>query len=104
MHGEKDWQQVGIPQNLGSPISTKNISSIAFSLKIHGPLYARYKNINDSSDGHLVVITGIDLNSGRIYTNNPWGIYGDQTYDEFKSGFAGSENNSYILDRIYIMD
>ena len=50
VHGEENWQQVGTPQNRGSAISNKNIRSIAISLKIHGALYASYKNINDPSE------------------------------------------------------
>lgn len=104
VHGERNWRQAGVPQNLGKPISVKSITSLAISLKIHGPLYARYQNVNDSSEGHLIVVTGVDLSTGRIFTNNPWGISGDQTYDEFQNGFAGLEDNSFTLDRIFIMN
>lgn len=54
----------------------------------NGPFYARYYN-DDLKQGHLVVLTGVDLYYGKVYTNNPWGIAGEQTFEEFKQGFVG---------------
>lgn len=57
-----------------------------YTLVDKGPVYAYY----GGSDGaHLVVVTGANLNKGLIYTNNPWGIAGVQSYDEFLYGFVG---------------
>ena len=54
------------------------------------PLYACYRDLGDA--GHLVVVTGVDLEKGIVYTNNPWGIAGSQPFDDFLQGFlnAGS--------------
>lgn len=37
----------------------------------------------------MVVATGVDLETGIVYTNNPWGISGEQTFDEFMNGYVG---------------
>ena len=36
----------------------------------------------------MVIVTGVDLNEGIIYTNNPWGVQGRQTFEEFQDCFA----------------
>ena len=51
-----------------------------------GPVYAYYSG---SSGAHLVVITGVNLTKGMVYTNNPWWISGKQTYEDFMKGFLG---------------
>ena len=74
-----------------APIAAKGINSIKSlysALVKNGPLYACY---NGPNGAHLVVVTGVDLEKGIVYTNNPWGISGIQTYDEFLRGFAGGE-------------
>lgn len=37
----------------------------------------------------MVVVTGANIWTGEVYTNNPWGEAGSQTYEEFMSGFIG---------------
>ena len=58
-----------------------------------GPVYGYYFNAASSSV-HFVVITGVDVNNDRVYTNNPWGIKGKQTYEEFLAGVAKKPNQS----------
>lgn len=37
--------------------------------------------------GHIVVVTGADVYWDNVYTNNPWGNRGKQSYEEFLNGF-----------------
>ena len=59
-----------------------------YALLAKGPVYAQY-NVN-WPDTHLIVVTGIDILNGLVYTNNPWGRSGIQTYEEFLNGFLGN--------------
>ncbi|MBR3137012.1 MAG: hypothetical protein IKG32_08385 [Clostridia bacterium] len=63
-------------------------------------MYAYYSG---ESSSHLVVITGVNVTKNIVYTNNPWGIKGEQSFDEFLHGFAtdGPIFDSYELKRIY---
>ena len=89
VHGEDNWRQGGWPTNRGKRISTVNRISLAYELK-KGPLYGYYAN---SDSAHLIVVTGIDVLNGTVFTNNPWGVSGQQSIEEFKNGFAGASNN-----------
>ena len=66
----------------------------------YGPLYASYGYYIDEQrkSGHAIVITGVDLYSGIIYTNNPWGVSGTQSYNEFITNFIGNEEAGWRLD------
>ena len=86
-----NWNQGGWPTNSSNPFSergkpTPSLNEMYNILVNSGPVYAYYRN-NDSA--HLVVITGVNLSKGIIYTNNPWGIAGEQNYQQFLNGFAG---------------
>jgi len=62
-----------------------------------GPIYAYYTN-SDTESAHLVVVTGYDPIYDIVFTNNPWGISGQQTYIGFLKGFAGGPTDgSYNL-------
>ena len=62
------------------------IEDIFRMLLRYGPLYANY---NGKKSGHSVVVTGVDLAKGLIYTNNSNGShYGVQTYYEFLDTYA----------------
>ena len=72
-------------------------------MKNNGPVYAYYSN---ATEAHLVVITGVDLNKGIIYTNNPWGVSGSQNYEQFKKGFAikwWHKNTKISFNAIYLI-
>ena len=70
-------------------------------LEEQGPLYAYYTNNNEA---HLVVVTGIDISSDTVYTNNPWKVRGEQTYEEFLQGFAteGQDVGNYELTMLLV--
>ncbi len=53
----------------------------------------------------MVVITGVDVNNNIVYSNNPWDVEGEQSYDEFLDGFATGwlqDNHDWPLRGIYI--
>ena len=87
-----NWNEGGWPTNSSAPFWESNRSSpptlieLFYILQDSGPVYAYYAG---TSGAHLVVITGVNLTDGIIYTNNPWGIAGEQTYEEFLKGFVG---------------
>ena len=83
------WDQGGWPTNcynLFGETGIENINDLYKAVVNRVPLYAYY---GGDSGAHLVVVTGVNLTKGMVYTNNPWGISGEQTYSEFLNGFAG---------------
>ncbi len=111
VNGENDWNSAGWPTNCnqynpnGVPVFQKNIDSplmLCLALRLNGPIYAYY---NDKDSAHLIVVTGFDYFNDIVYTNNPWGNTGEQTYNEFQNGFAGGTSDGtyslygYILTR-----
>ena len=107
LHGKEQWNQGGSPQTKKSIITAEQITDINVLYKIlkdNGPVYARYANENN---GHAIVITGVSLFSNMVFTNNPWGIRGKQTFEDFKDGFVPmwySGPANMTLDRIYILE
>ena len=81
---------VGRPTRGGMP--AEGLLSLHYLLK-DGPIYAYYWNSKPKSGAHLVLITGVDVYKRTVYTNNPWGISGAQTYEEFLEGFLGKPDN-----------
>ena len=101
-NGKDNWNSGGSPTNLGERLvvfentdSILGIISLYVYLKTFGPLYAFYHE-SENQPGHAVIVTGVDIFTNRVYTNNPWGIRGEQTYEEFLTGFA-SENGQYKM-------
>ena len=87
-HGKDNWNQGGWPSNLGEAIGKENVNSIEDLYSIlddNGPVYGYYSN---PKQAHLVIITGVDLNTNKVYTNNPWGVRGVQSFEDFQKGFA----------------
>ncbi|MBP5753697.1 MAG: hypothetical protein J6W60_12715, partial [Treponema sp.] len=89
---------------LGKKAKYNSIEDLYLLLKDNGPLYVayRYKNIKD---GHVVLITGVDVDNGYVYTNNPWRVQGRQTESDFKRGFVNTNNElepDYWLSGVYI--
>ncbi len=84
-----DWNQGGWPTNsrdLFGDTGITSLNDLYSALVKNGPIYAYY----GGTDGaHLVVIIGVNKTKGIIYTNNPWGIAGEQTYSQFLYGFVG---------------
>ena len=94
-YGVNNWNRPGWPTNAPDLFGQENNNSpslyeIGYYLTKRGPMYAYYHN---NSSGHLVVVTGVNISKGLIYTNNPWGIAGEQTYEEFLNGFVGLPAN-----------
>ena len=89
-HGESDWNYGAFPSNTGFKRNINNIEDLFYLVRGHGPVYAYYNNgkTGDDAKAHLVVVTGVDLNKDIVYTNNPWGVRGKQTFEEFQAGFA----------------
>lgn len=53
----------------------------------------------------MVVVTGINVEMGEIYTNNPWGVRGRQQFESFMSGFVGLDYRTiegYNFGGIYV--
>ena len=85
VHSPDNWNKGGWPTNAGEWRSINNIGDLYEVVK-SGPVYGYYSGTDSA---HLVVITGVNLLRGEVYTNNPWGIAGVQTYEEFLKCFAG---------------
>ena len=94
--GEASWEKGGFPDRKGDFIPARtSIKELHKYLK-NGPIYAHYAQ-KSTDDAHLVLVTGVDLVNGIVYTNNPWGERGVQTYDEFLNGFAGMEKSEWTM-------
>ena len=88
----------------GRKVNCRNIDDLYFILLEFGPVYAAYREWTIFG-GHIVLVTGVDLDRGYIYTNNPWGIKGAQFEGEFFSSFVngnGKEEPGFWLAGIYI--
>ena len=84
-NGVDNWNRGGYPSNMGASINVENINDLYDALNENGPLYAYYSS---KKVAHLVVVTGVDVDKGIVYTNNPWGVRGEQSFSEFQSGVA----------------
>ena len=85
VNGKTHWNSGGMPTNAGKKRTIKNIEALYNVLHDYGPVYGFYKGPKSS---HLIVVTGVDVKRNRVYTNNPWGVQGEQTYNGFLNGVA----------------
>lgn len=100
-NGEENWNRGAWPTNLGEYQTISSINDLFNIVSNNGPVYAYYAN--DSVNAHLVVVTGVNLKKGIVYTNNPWGVRGKQTFSEFSAGVAHKDNQSDLgMTLIYI--
>ena len=83
-----DWNQSGTPATRGKDIQVNSIYGLYAALE-DGPLYASYQGINRKGEesGHLVVVTGVDISKNIVYSNNPHGVRGEQTFQEFQAQY-----------------
>ena len=100
---EPDWNDGGGitgPNNSWGYIGTKvdSIEVLYEALLSKGPFFVFYDNIYYPEKGHVVVITGVDLENKLVYTNNPWKIRGVQSFDEFMDGFAEEDGKHEYSD------
>ena len=100
-HGD-DWNKGLRPKKIGKKKRIRDIVDLLFCLEDEGPLYAYYCS---NKSAHLVVITGVNVYSEEVYTNNPWNIPGRQRYEDFLNGFVdlnGDTKQGYALKGIYV--
>ena len=102
------YNQSDCPNNTGHKLAiTDNIDFLFEVLSNTGPLYAFYSD--NIAVGHLVVVTGVDLNTGTVYTNNPLTGAGEQTFEEFRDCYTLSKWSSrnkyknFDLTDIYVV-
>ncbi|MBR5320881.1 MAG: DNRLRE domain-containing protein [Clostridia bacterium] len=104
-HGEDDWNKGSNPNNLVL-VNSSSLDNIRFALRTHGPLYAVYGYYDVDGNrvkGHAVVITGVNMITGQVYTNNPWGISGSQEYEDFLCVFLGEDASCWKLEDCYYL-
>ena len=79
------WNNGGWPENIGDRVEVSSINQLYDILVENGPVYAYYSG---KKGAHLVVVTGVNLYKGVVYTNNPWRKKGEQSFDSFTKGVA----------------
>ncbi|MGN0448037.1 MAG: RHS repeat-associated core domain-containing protein, partial [Acutalibacteraceae bacterium] len=104
-NGEEDWNRGSWPTNCksytlwGRPIPAlidlTSIVELYNLLELNGPVYALYES-EDSS--HLVVVTGVNLLRNVVYTNNPWGRYGEQSFYDYLNGVDGAKKTYKLIN------
>lgn len=101
-----NWNRASVPQNRGKPVSCKSCIDLFLAISKYGPLNASYGCYEGGQRvaGHSVVVTGVNVVKGIVYTNNPWGIYGEQSYEEFIQIFAEGGGEGWKLDDCYRLD
>ena len=110
VNGADDWNNGGWPTNCsfynlkGDPIpefiDIYSIMELYQLLRYNGPVYALYSESKTVS--HMVVVTGINLFKKLVYTNNPWGISEEQSFQDFLLGFSGGKKDgTYSLKTYY---
>ena len=83
------WNNPDWPTNMGRAHTVQSAKDLYKILATNGPAYALYgdgKDISSSKSQHMVVVTGIDCSSNTVYTNNPWGYAGRQSFTGFRTG------------------
>ena len=105
-NGKDNWNRSGWPTNRGAKKSIKSIEDLYDFLHDKGPVYGYYLNSNSNS-AHLIVVTGVDVKKNKVYTNNPWGVKGDQTFKDFQNGVArkfNQSNQGLVFKHIYLIN
>lgn len=102
-NGKDNWNRGAWPTNIGTKKSIRVIEDLYDFLYNEGPVYGYYAS---STGAHLIVVTGVDVKKNKVYTNNPWGIKGEQTFNDFKKGVARKSNQSnqgLVFKHIYLV-
>ena len=103
VNGRTEWNRGGWPTTKGKKREVKSILALYNILHDYGPVYGYYVGPKSS---HLIVITGADVKRNRVYTNNPWGIKGEQTYNGFLGGVAKKptfDGKGLVFKHIYLV-
>ena len=87
-HEGIDLSQGFEPTNKGTPHAVRNLDDLYCWVQ-EGPIYASYRHVDGRA--HMVVICGVSYEEGLVYTCNPWGIHGVQTFDEFLNHPTGNK-------------
>ena len=90
-NGNKNWDSGLQPNRIGRKTEIDSIFEIYLLLYRNGPLYSYYYH---EGGAHLVVVTGVDVERGIVYTNNPQNARGIQTFEEFSTGYVDSFGNT----------
>lgn len=90
-NGKKNWDSGLQPNRIGRKTEIDSIFEIYLLLYRNGPLYSYYYH---EGGAHLVVVTGVDVERGIVYTNNPQNARGIQTFEEFSTGYVDSFGNT----------
>ena len=72
---------------------------------IHGPLYASYGCYSNGirTTGHAIVVIGIDSINDCVYTQNPAGVLGYQSFGEFIQHMDDMPVDGWKLDNVYYL-
>lgn len=97
---------------MGSPVGARDLHlktkrELYEALRKYGPLYAEYDRFDKNGErieGHAIVVTGIDLIGGYIYTNNPWGVRGRQSFEEFEKSLLSAEDDDWVFMGYYYLE
>ena len=83
---KNDWNQGNYPQDIIDGMWADEIScqDLYDLLVKHGPLYGFY----GCEGGHYIVITGVNVSTKTVYTNNPWGSSNSQLFEDFLMGIS----------------
>jgi RHS repeat-associated protein len=83
---KNDWNQGNYPQDIIDGMWADEIScqDLYDLLVKHGPLYGFY----GCEGGHYIVITGVNVSTNTVYTNNPWGSSNSQLFEDFLMGIS----------------
>ena len=77
----------------------QDINTLCQYLENYGPLFGYYCSKSDSPDQedlyHLIVITGVNVTNNVVYTNNPWGVAGCQTFSSFLNSLAQDKEHNH---------
>ena len=107
-YGYSNWNKGSWPSNKGSVYKIKSIEHLFDILKENGPVYAYYSDFDASGNvtkAHLVVVTGVNLYENTVYTNNPWGVSGVQSYEDFLDDVAWDQqyDSGMSMRTIYLV-
>ena len=93
VYGDTDYLRSGWPTNLGDKTMVYSLEELFFVLSESGPMYAYYSS---EEGAHMVVVIGVNLLTRTVHVNNPWGVDGYQTFEEFLDGFYVKEGQDNL--------